>query len=97
MELEGAAVKVVLGYMVRSDLVWREGPREYEDRELVDRCMVVGIAALARTDRRRWVSGGRVSTHSRALTVGGETGTLGAGCLLGLRRRMRIILVGCRM
>ena len=33
--LEAALVKVVLGCIVRNGLVWKEGPRECEGKELV--------------------------------------------------------------
>ena len=38
-----------------------------------------------------------MSTRFRASIAGCEVGMIGAGCRSGLRRRMRIIPVGCRM
>ena len=54
------------------------------------------MPALDHTARPRWVSGETVNTRSQASLVGDEVDTFGAECRWGLRRRMRIVLVGCR-
>lgn len=57
--------------------------------------MVVEIAALAHRARLLLESGVMVSTRFRASIVGYEVGMIGAGCLWGLRRKMRKALADC--
>ena len=71
-------------------------PLGCEGKEPVGWRVLLEIAALDRTARRLWASGERVNTRSQASLVGDAVGMFAAECPWGLRRRMRIILAGCR-
>lgn len=67
--------------MVRNGLVWREGPRESEGKELVDWSMLVALAELVRTVRHLWESEGWVNIRSLAAIVEFGGGMTEAGRL----------------